>query len=267
MENETRKLQMIILSIAKEIIKICEENHIMYSMNGGTLLGAIRHKGFIPWDDDLDLCMDRKNYDKFLKVCQTQLDKKKYFLQTIDSEEHYGFSFAKIQLLGTEIIEDFSANVPIHHGIFVDIFPLDHLPDGKFQRQCFLFANHIYKNMHWIKCGYGTEEQKKKFSFYIFKLLSSFYSIDKLKEKRSCLITKYKNLQTRDVFISDYPNEIMPTQWMKNLVKYSFEDTTMFGIQEAKQYLINAYGNDYYKLPPEEKRVQHSHYQIDFGQY
>lgn len=267
MENETRRLQMVILSIAKEIMQLCEANGITYSMNGGTLLGAVRHKGFIPWDDDLDLCMDRENYERFMKICRTQLDSQKYFIQTMDTEEYYGFSFAKIQLLGTEIIEDFSNNVPIHHGIFVDIFPLDRLPDGVIQRKIFLLVNHLYKNMQWVKCGYGTNSQKKKISYHLVSLLSAFYSNEGLKKKRYRYITKYRNVQTRDLFISDYPEEIMPEQWMKDLIEYPFEDIMMYGIREANQYLINGYGTDYYELPPVEKRVQHSHYQIDFGQY
>lgn len=267
MENETRRLQMVILSIAKDIIKICETNNITYSMNGGTLLGAVRHKGFIPWDDDLDLCMDRNNYERFLKVCKTQLDPKKYFLQTMDTEKYYGFSFAKIQLIGTEIIEDFSKNVPIHHGIFLDVFPLERLPDGAVQRKIFLFINHMYKNMQWVKCGYGTETQKNKISYQVFRFLSFFYSIERLKKKRYKHITKYRDKKTRDVFISDYPDEIMPVHWMKDLIEYPFEDGILLGISKANQYLINGYGSDYYKLPPKEKRVQHSHYQIDFGSY
>ena len=125
-----KKLQTAILMIAKEIVRLCDENNIPYFINGGTQLGAIRHKGFIPWDDDFDIGMRRADYEKFLKVCEEQLDHNKYFLQTEDTEKNYAFYFAKIQLKGTSIIEDFSKNVQIEHGIFVDIFPYDNIPDN-----------------------------------------------------------------------------------------------------------------------------------------
>ena len=129
-DRSKKKLQTAILMIAKEIVRLCDENNIPYFINGGTQLGAVRHKGFIPWDDDFDIGMRRADYEKFLKVCEEQLDHNKYFLQTEDTEKNYDFYFAKIQLKVTSIIEDFSKNVQIEHGIFVDIFPYDNIPDN-----------------------------------------------------------------------------------------------------------------------------------------
>ena len=96
MIDEKRKLQMLILSIAEDVTTICDENNIEYFMDGGTQLGAVRHKGFIPWDDDIDLAMKREDYDRFLRICEMNLDKNKYFLQTEGTENNYCFSFAKI---------------------------------------------------------------------------------------------------------------------------------------------------------------------------
>ena len=79
--TELRHLQLVILSIVKDIDKLCRNNDIEYYLFGGSAIGAIRHKGFIPWDDDLDIIMDHSNYDKFVKVCREQLDANKYFFQ------------------------------------------------------------------------------------------------------------------------------------------------------------------------------------------
>lgn len=267
MENETRKLQLVILDMAKEILSLCEEYHIPYSLNGGTLLGAVRHKGFIPWDDDLDLCMCRKDYERFLVLCKKKLDPNKYYIQTPDVEKQYGFAFAKIRLLGTEIIEDFSKNVPVQNGIFIDIFPYDNLPEGKLARKLFLIVNHYYKNLDWVKCGYGEDAQKQKMSYKVIRFLSNFYSMKQIKASRKRLIQKYNGSDTKMMFISDYPTEIIPHAWMENLKKYQFEDAQFFGMADSKKYLKHTYGADYMELPPPEKRIQHSACKINFGKY
>ena len=99
MDEEKRKLQRAILSIAVEIKRICELYNIPYFINSGTQLGAVRHRGFIPWDDDFDIGMKRKDYEHFLKICDRELDKSKYFLQTEDTEPYYAFCFGKISRL------------------------------------------------------------------------------------------------------------------------------------------------------------------------
>lgn len=169
-EQEKRKLQDTILIIAKEIDKICKENNIDYFMDGGTQLGAIRHRGFIPWDDDFDIGMKRIEYDRFINVCQQSLNKKKFHLET-EEDIGYGFAFAKIHLKGTEIIENFSKNANVDHGIFVDIFPYDNIPDSDLKRTLFLAENHILKNLIWVKAGYGSAEQKRKLSYFLFSLV------------------------------------------------------------------------------------------------
>ena len=156
--TETQKIQKLILYIANEVIRICDKNDIPYNITAGTLLGAVRHKGFIPWDDDFDFAMTRNDYERFLKACKKDLNTDIFFLQTAETDRNFAYSMAKLQLLGTEIIEDFSIGVDIHHGIFVDIFPYDKLPDGDVKRKKFLKKNHLLKTMLWIKCGYGVKE-------------------------------------------------------------------------------------------------------------
>lgn len=266
MENKMNKLQELILMIAKEVKRICEKYDIKYYLDGGTLLGAVRHKGFIPWDDDLDILIKRKDFDKFIEVCDKELDKEKFFLQTESTEEKYAFSFAKVQLLGTEIIEDFSKDVPIHHGIFVDIFPYDNLPDGHLTRKIFLLKNHILKNIIWVKCGYGKEKIKKNKRFLIFKLLGLPFSLEKLKNTRHRLITKYNNIDTEMSFNSDYPKHRKYNAEFEKIKIYDFENTQFTGVENADVVLTRQYG-DYMTLPPENQRVTHSKYEINYGKY
>ncbi len=263
--SDIELMQKCLLLIADEIKRICEKNNIPYYIISGTLLGAVRHKGFIPWDDDFDIGILREDYDKFLNVCLRDL-KEDFYLQHDFNENNYCFAFAKIQLLGTEIIEDFSKNVDVSHGIFVDVFPLDNIPDRIIRRRIFYFKNHILKNLIWIKCGYGTEEHKKKSSYKILNYFGKFYSLNKLKRRRKALIIKYNNAECEKRFISDYPYCIFKNRYFKIKTTYQFEDRSYMGFEDYDDFLSNVYGN-YMKLPPEEKRVGHSKYKINFGKY
>lgn len=265
--DDKRKLQLLILDIAEEIEVICKKNNIEYFMDGGTQLGAVRHKGFIPWDDDFDIAMKRAEYEKFIMACETDLDKEKFFLQTGETEKYYGFSFAKIQLKGTEILEDFSKNVNIKHGIFVDVFPYDNLPDNKVERSIFLTVNHLLKNLLWIKCGYGADSQKRKLSYLLLKLIGSAFSIEKLKQFRNTYIGKFNSVQTKECFTSDYPRNHLDNRLFLNKKKYTFEGEKFWGFEDSDSFLKTLYGSTYMELPLEKDRIQHSKYRIDFGKY
>ena len=119
--DELKSLQ---LEIAKNIKNVCEENNIEYFMVGGTLLGAVRHKGFIPWDDDIDLGMTTENFEKFLEVAPKCLDNR-FFLQTSATDSFYFNSFAKVRLNNTHMQEKVTRETKMHDGIFVDIFSYD----------------------------------------------------------------------------------------------------------------------------------------------
>ena len=122
MDYDLRKLQNIILYIAKEIKRVCDKNTIDYTIIGGTLIGAVRHKGFIPWDDDMDFVMTRHNYERFLEACEVDLQEQ-FEVVNWRSNSNYGNGFTKIMLKGTEAIEEGKENVQYPRCIFVDVFP------------------------------------------------------------------------------------------------------------------------------------------------
>ena len=265
-KNSCSHLQKTILIIADEIDRICAKYNIPYSIYGGTLLGAVRHKGFIPWDDDFDVAMKREHFERFISVCKKELDSSKFFLQTENTELNYAFAFAKLQLVNTELIEDFSKNVPIHHGIFADIFALDNIPENVYKMKWMLFKNHILKNMIWVKCGYGEIWHKKKMRYKVLKMITFPLPINLLKRIRYKIITKYNHQKTKYVFVSDYPNNRLDVSWYKTLKKYKFEDREYMGLENYQDYLFLMYG-DYMKLPPIEDRRVHTRYKVKFGSY
>lgn len=220
---------------------------------------------FIPWDDDFDIGMKRIEYDRFINVCQQSLNKKKFHLET-EEDIGYGFAFAKIHLKGTEIIENFSKNANVDHGIFVDIFPYDNIPDSDLKRTLFLAENHILKNLIWVKAGYGSAEQKRKLSYFLFSLVGKSFSLKWLKSRRSKLVCKYNNKITEYCFTSDYPKNHLQTKWLDNRKRYSFENLSFYGLIDYDSFLRMLYGN-YMQLPPLEQRIVHSKYKIDFGPY
>lgn len=132
MDNETlRKLQLVELEIANEIKRVCVENNIKYFLESGTLLGAVRHGGFIPWDDDMDIGMMRDEYEKFLKIAPEKLSSE-FILQTWKNEKDYSLTFAKVRKLDTIFLEYEFKDSSMHNGIWVDIFPYDSVPEKKY---------------------------------------------------------------------------------------------------------------------------------------
>ena len=136
MDDILRRIKKIQLEILIQIDRICKKHKIHYSLYAGTMLGAVRHKGFIPWDDDLDICMLRNDYNKFLKVWKKE-NTNGYILQNKDIEPNFTQSFSKIRKDHTTFIQAEWEQGKYHTGIFVDIFPIDRIPKKKIQRGLF----------------------------------------------------------------------------------------------------------------------------------
>ncbi|MDE5722538.1 MAG: LicD family protein [Clostridia bacterium] len=258
------------LILADEVKRICDKHNIKYFMIAGTLLGAVRHKGFIPWDDDMDFGMLRQDYEKFISVCEFEIDESKFYLQTDKKDKFYTFNFAKLRLCGTRVLEGFSSKVNTNQGIYIDIFPIDNVPDSKiaayFQFKRFWF----YRSLLWVKCGYGSDAVKKKNSFRVAKFISKFFSIKYLKKRKLKIITKYKNKMTKKVVTSDgsygLNKETLDRTWVDTLKEYAFEDRQYPGVADYNAYLSYFYG-DYMQLPPENDRNHHGRLEVDFGEY
>ena len=166
--TELRHLQLVILDIIKDIDSLCTKNNIEYYLLGGSAIGAIRHQGFIPWDDDLDIIMTADNYNKFIEVCKKELNTNKYILQ--EGEKDWALPFSKIRLKGTKLIEiEGPAEDNNMQGIFVDIFKLDYAYSSKILQYWQYFCGKVYLSHALSLRSYKSASIKKK----LLMLLSS----------------------------------------------------------------------------------------------
>lgn len=256
-------LQKVILMIANDIGKILQENNIPYFLDGGTALGAIRHNGFIPWDDDFDIIILPEDYDKFVDVCRNKLDKNKYKFE--EAFVDWPLHISKIKLLNTSIkeVDAFQSDC---QGIYIDIFCFDNSSNNKLIRyKQFIFGRLLVAAMLSSK-GYTANTIKKKFAIYLCKILT-FKPIFKIIRS-----------QTKSDKRSDY----LAMTWArsrKNWTRYfckrslfnssvhkSFEDYQFPICKGYDEYLKICFG-DYMKLPPVEKRVGLHVISVDFGNY
>ncbi|RHB86906.1 LicD family protein [Streptococcus lutetiensis] len=272
--NEIDKIHELDLVISEELKRICEKHDIKYFMIAGTLLGAVRHKGFIPWDDDMDFGMLREDFDKFISVCNHELDKDKFYLETMEGSKNYPYNFAKIRLKNTKIIEEFSKDsLTEEKGIFIDIFPMDFVSSKKLKRAFQFKIFWLARNLLLIKLNYASEHKKKKLSFKLLKFLLFLLPVKFLKniKKKSIEIANNEDVSTvRKVVTSDgaygLKRETLEKKWIDVIIQYPFEDTFYPGIAKYDDYLSYFYG-DYMKLPPKNERNQHKRIKVDFGPY
>lgn len=269
MDRETlRKVQMAQLDIAKEIKRVCEENGIKYHLDSGSLLGAVRHKGFIPWDDDMDFGMLREDYDKFLKIAPEKLNSD-YFLQTWHSDPYYPYAFAKIRKLGTVFQETAMINSEAHNELYVDIFPYDNFPDDaalqkKQGRKIMLYRFAILtkrKAAPWLNHSKPFERFLVRCKYLPAIIFSLFHDTEHMISKMEEIMVWHNNARTSRYYpqgASKYGKWTISSTCFDEYVQLPFEDTTFSAPAGYEKYLTEAYGN-YMKLPPEDKRENHHH--------
>ena len=130
-----RQLQLVELEMLIEVDRICRKCNLRYNIIGGTLLGAVRHGGFIPWDDDADLVMFRDDYEKFREACKEELDKDRFYFQDMETTAGYRWGYGKLRRKKTVFVREHQEHMPYEQGVFIDIMPLDNVPDSYLGRK------------------------------------------------------------------------------------------------------------------------------------
>ena len=259
MDNKTlRRVQLVLLEIAKEVKRVCDENNIKYFLDSGTLLGAVRHSGFIPWDDDLDIGMMREDYNRFCEIAPSCL-KHNYFLQTWNNDSNYALPFAKVRKKNTIYLEN-KANNKMINGFYVDIFPYDNAPATNEEKLMLMKRLSNLERTILMKCHYQPWNEfnrinyKKRIGYVPYQLKSVLLSKDKL-------ISRYMQFVNRE---SETAEDIYLQYGGKKgyyIKKASFGEGIMLNFEDElfrcpldyDAYLKSVYG-DYMKLPPVDQR-------------
>ncbi|MDO4467516.1 MAG: LicD family protein [Bacillota bacterium] len=265
-DEQLKKVQSLELLALQEVNRICTKYNIKYTLGYGTLIGAVRHKGFIPWDDDIDICMLRKDYIRFKEICKKELSSG-YFYQDNESDPEYYMLYDKIRVDGTLFKEAFQSQWNIHHGIYVDIFPIDAIPDQKWKETFQYLLFHFFRTGVMVKYGnIASRTGKKKVFAKILRVLYMPFSLSYLYKNANRVAMKYDDIETKRIhsFCGPYKKkDIFERKIYSQMEVVPFENMEAQILKDYDIVLKSIYG-DYMKLPPKEKRVtRHSLVQID----
>jgi len=252
--NNIHKIQ---IEMMKELHCICKENQLRYTVLCGSLLGAVRHKGFIPWDDDMDIGLVREDYDKLLEILKNK-PIKDCFLQDFSTDEHYYQPYAKLLKENTVYIEKFRMGCKAKNGIFIDIFPLDYIKKpGLLSSKVKRLFSRLITFAIWEKeeCHMERSGVKK-----IINLISVIIGVLPKKTliymQNSLIVRKKRTEYVASMFSSNYDTNKLYFELkdFDNMIEFEFENIVVNGPRNWKDNLMRLYKN-YNQLPPVEKRT------------
>ena len=248
--ESTLRHQQVLLELLVEFDRICAKHKIRYALFAGSALGAVRHQGVIPWDDDLDVVMLRPDYERFLAVARQELNTEQYFLQA-EFSEHWPMFFSKLRKNGTACMEKFiPRDTKMHQGIYMDIFPCDNLSDSALVRKLQFAASKVVIAKSLDRRGYLTDSRVKKIFMAVCRLVP-------MGVVRPLVLLRRKNdskmVHTFFGAASKFERNIFPREWFERTVELHFESGKFPVCADYDAMLTKIYGS-YMELPPEEDR-------------
>lgn len=241
--------QRALAGILKEFDRVCRQLDIPYVLFAGTMLGAVRHQGFIPWDDDVDVLMLREDYQRFLDEAPRLLNGDVFYLQR-EFSEHWPMYFSKLRKNGTACLEKFHPKDPqIHQGISMDIFPCDHAASGALGRKLQFLASKIVIAKSLDRRGYDTNSKKKKIFMFVCRALPMrpFLRLTQRGKENSAMVHSFYGGS------SCYAKSVYPREWFTRRIQLRFEDGE-YPVSAHYDALLRQLYGDYTVLPPEEQR-------------
>lgn len=274
--DEQRQLKNVMLDIYKSVARICDEHGLTYMMSGGTCLGTIRHQGYIPWDDDLDIMMPRADYNKLIELCHQGILGEKYEFSYPNSKTDANNVYLKIFRKNSKYVELATINTPFPKGIFIDVFPIECMPSSKLTRTIrSVFANGVeLLALARLYAQYPSEPLKQYSSYN--KQLRRRYALKKTLGKLAAFAPHKKWIYWFDRLASSskdsqtwgipsgrkyYDGETFDKSVFVPTKKAMFEGLEVYVPNDTDSYLRNLYG-DYMTLPPVEKRERHFVYDL-----
>ena len=257
------EVQTHLLKIFKEFVRVCEKHHLRYFVDSGTLIGALRHKGFVPWDDDIDVMMPREDFDKYIKL-QSEYEGTPYFIQTWRSDPHYTYCFAKLRDSSTTFIENFYVNHHINHGLWIDIFVLDGVSYKEKPREKFAHRFRFTWYMNYMSYLPQLTRKFHKETFFkdlglnivgcLFYIMDPFHLRNRIVEK----YMKHHKLEKSKMVANYYDfkpkKQAMRKELFDEYIQVPFEDMMVNAPKGYDEYLTILYG-DWRTPPPKEKQI------------
>lgn len=246
--------QQALACLLTEFDRVCRKLNISYMLFAGTMLGAVRHEGFIPWDDDLDVIMQRRDYERFLKDAPTVLDRERFFLQK-EFSEHWPLFFSKLRLNGTTCLEKYHPRDPAcHQGVYMDIFPLDRAAGSRLGRKLQFYASKVVIAKGLYARGYDTNSRAKKLFMTLCRLLprKPFWKLAVAGREDSPLLHSFFGAA------SDFEKNVYPAAWFSARVELPFGRGKYPVSAEYDALLRHLYG-DYRRIPSAEERKVKQH--------
>lgn len=253
-----RGVQLTELELLEEVDRICRKRGIRYNIIAGTMLGAVRHGGFIPWDDDADVAMMRSEYEKFREAVREELDPEEYYFQEIRDTPGYRWGYGKLRKKGTLFLRQNQEHMPYEQGVFIDIFPLDAVPAPHALRAVKNFECYCVRKLLWSKVGKKADRSAVKRT--VFRIM------DLMPEKA---VTGYFHGMVRRagrlgrskwvrILMFPTPNReyAYKREWYEGAEDISFEGVILKGVVSPDDYLSFKFGA-YMELPPESERKAH----------
>ena len=263
--EEFRRMQLVQIPLIQEVDRVCRKHDIRYTISCGTLLGAVRHKGYIPWDDDADITMLREDFEKFRKVAG-EMDPEIAFYQDHYNDPEYLWEYPKVRRTGTTFVRVGQEHIKCKTGVAIDIFPLDDVPKSVIGQilqdiDCLFLRKILYARVGAVNSRGITRLWYKFLS--LFSVEHVYKRVEKYASKSSnsspnrvrlLLFKSFGKLYTRHPLKERYS---MPKEWFLNRAEYEFEGQKFYGIEDYDAFLKYMY-DDYMTLPPEDKRQPHA---------
>lgn len=263
-QSTVRKIQLLELEAIKELKSFCEKNSIKFFLRGGSVMGAVKYHGFVPWDDDADIAVPREQYDKLIELSHNINWSNKFYIESFKYNDNMHCYFPRV-LVKDEYLKKLKLPVNNELGLtIIDILPLDGTPDNKLLRELYFIKVYIYRALAGVwtlsdKKTVDMHDKKKKLVLKILKILkinklysqkSIYFKLDKLYKKYD--YRTHKNIGT--ITGSLYKKEIFPCDFWGAGKLLDFEDIKLLVPDEYDKYLKKLYGEDYLFTTPSEKQ-------------
>lgn len=258
--EKLRKLQLCMLEILDEVVRICDKHNIKYFLVGGSALGAYRHKGFIPWDDDIDIAILRVDYEKFSRICEHELNEK-FFHQTPFTDLEYPWLFSKMRLNHTFAEESSLIKENVHHGISIDIFPVDYAPIiGYGVARCVYKILDSLCSVHKNR-AMDTVEPKARIVVKVARIVPRQYYY----KVRKIFLKLNNKFNRKSVLLYNFGSPLAKSKKIRYKTEWFTEGDCFLEFEDKKYRVPNAveellelcYGESYMQIPPQNKIKPH----------